>query len=167
MGADSRRAFSDRLADGLMLERRVIEQLGQRGWLAEPFGQGLLSPAMRRRLRRTKSPARWLPDIVAARRLPNSRTELIFIDTKRGRDDTDLHAVEVAALAAAESWSEFSRCPFWFVLGDQLDVIAPDAVRATSRPGPDRGHGSGTPYVLVPQAACRTFAIFGTGGDRQ
>lgn len=159
------REFRNRLAPAQEFEQRVVGALLERGWAAEPFGQGQLTPAMRDHIRRVDTAVRWMPDIIAAKRFA-AQTLITFTDAKAGEKwrETGNHSIEAAALASAEKWIEMSgdRCPYYFVFADG-GVATPSVIRELGRPGAFRGVGSGTPFLLLPVSACQKFdAIFGT-----
>lgn len=156
------REFRRRLALAVEFEDKVIAALTERAWLAERFGQGQLSAAMREMLRRVETTVRYMPDIIGARRFGNT-TRVVFVDAKAGDRwrDTGKHDVEAAALVGAELWRDYSGCDVYFVFGDG-GVITPAVFREMAEPGRYRGVGSGTPFYLVPRVACQRFdAIFG------
>lgn len=151
-----------RLERAQEFEQKVVAALVERDWQAEGFGQGQLSEDMREVIRRVNTPVRYMPDIIACKRLVTG-TRLVFVDAKAGDrwKDTGKHDVETAALDAAEKWVTLSECPYFFVFGDG-GVLTPDVLRELGQPGTFRGVGSGTPFLLVPRAACTPFgAIFG------
>lgn len=157
-------SFQKRLDVAREHEQRVLDALNQRGWFAEFFGQGQLTPRMREYLREVDTAVRWMPDIIASKRVAN-RTLVAFIDAKAGDryKKTGNHDVEVAALCSAEKWIDLSgdQCPYYFVFDDG-GVATPDRIRGTGKPGPYYGHGSGTPFLIFPTLVCRPFdAMFG------
>jgi hypothetical protein len=85
----------------------VVPEITRRGYLIEPFGQGLLSPAVRKRLREQNCPAhlslmRWLPD--RAVMVPGDNRRLGLIDAKtclNGNQQTPYHAVEFRSILGA------------------------------------------------------------------
>lgn len=157
-------SFDDRLAVGGHLEERVLRALRRRLWLAEPFGQGQLSEEMRDRLKRLQTPVRWMADIIAAKDA-GGLTVVAFIDAKGGETyrRTGNYCVEAAALSSAEGWIQHSVCcGYYFVFAD-LGVLTPEEVRAWATPGRWKGHGSGSPFLLVPADLARPFdSVFGT-----
>lgn len=157
-------SFQKRMSAARAHEELVMNELSRRGWVAEPFGQGQLSERMRGALREVDTPVRWMADIIAAKPYP-ARMVIRFIDAKAGDRwrETGNHDIEQAALDSAENWVEFSgkQCEFFYVFGD-LGVISPMDARELVKPGQFRGSGSGTPFVLLPAAACVPFdAVFG------
>lgn len=156
--------FTKRLAVARKHEDRVLASLLLRGWAAEPFGQGQLTPDMREHLRKLDTSVRWMPDIIAAKRFA-ARTVVVFVDAKAGERyrDTGNHDIEVAALVAAEKWIQLASdaCPYYFVFDDG-GVLTPAVARELGSPGPYRGNGSGTPFLLIPTSACSPFdGVFG------
>lgn len=157
-------AFQKRMADGKAHELAVLEKLIRHGWDAEYFGQAMLSERMREYLRTQHTHVRWMPDVIAGKRVAN-RTVIAFVDAKGGHrwKDTGNHDIEKSALKAAEKWIDLSgeTCPFYFVFGD-FRVATPADVRDNCADGIFNGRGSGTPFVLVPADKCRPFeSVFG------
>lgn len=158
--------FYNRLAEALEHEKNVTKALLARGWLAEPFGQAMLSEQMRDHLRRVKTSVRWMPDIIAAKTLAGGE-QIIFIDAKAGErhKETGNHDIERDALESAERWIELSggQCPYYFVFGDG-GIATPGDVREACWDGFYNGKGSGTPFILFPTTICRPFhSVFGAG----
>jgi hypothetical protein len=154
--------FERRLEVATAFEEKVAAALIDRGWRAERFGQGQLSVEMRDVIRRVTTAVRYMPDIIAAKRFA-AATRLVFIDAKAGEKyrRTGKHDVEAAALDGAEKWQEYSQCPVYFVFTNG-DTITPQVFRELCTPGEYRGAGSGTPFLLIPRAACSRFNdIFG------
>lgn len=155
-------SFGKRIADAVVFERKVLAALADRGWSAEPFGQGQLTDGMHDLIRAINTPVRWMPDIIAAKKFAN-RNVLIFVDAKAGEKwrETGNHAIETAAVETAAAWAEFSHCPTWFAFSDG-SVTTPDRIKTLGIPGSFRGSGSGTPFLLIGTAICEPFdAIFG------
>lgn len=147
-------SFDARLAMGRELEARVVEALRVRGWSAEPFGQSLLSSQIRNGMRQVVPPVsvRWMPDIIATKpRDYERRMLLVFIDAKAGitYQRTGNYDIEIAALETAERWTMFALGSWFFFVFDDLRVLSPSVVRTHGRPGPYRGQGSGTAFLLV------------------
>jgi hypothetical protein len=158
----TKREFERRLEVATAFEVKVVAALIERGWRAERFGQGQLSEEMRDIIRRVNTKVRYMPDVIAARTFA-AKTKLIFVDAKAGEkwQETKNHDIETAALEGAEKWQEFSECPVYFVFTSG-DTITPQDFRELATPGRFRGVGSGTPFLLVPRAACTRFdAVFG------
>jgi hypothetical protein len=159
----SAREFLRRLQVAVEFEHKAMAELTARGWLAEPFGQGQLSEQMRHIIQRVDTPVRYMPDLIAGKR-QGGGTSVVFVDAKAGEKwrETGRHDVETAALDAAEKWEQMSGCPFYFVFTDG-GVITPAVFRELGEPGRWRGVGSGTPFLLIDQQACRRFdAVFGS-----
>lgn len=156
-------SFQQRMDVARAHEERVLGWLGDRGWYAEFFGQGQLTPRMRDYLRDVDTAVRWMPDIIASRRLA-ARTLVAFFDAKAGEryKQTGNHDIEVAALDAAEKWIDLSgdRCPYYFVFDDG-GVVTPERIRQTGKPGPYYGRGSGTPFLVFPTRTCMPIDILG------
>lgn len=154
--------FARRLEVAVAFEEKVVATLVERQWRAERFGQGQLSADMRDIIRRVRTPVRYMPDIIAAKRF-TVETRIVFVDAKAGDryKETGNHDIESAALDGAELWQQYSGCETYFVFANG-DTITPTAFRELSTPGNFRGSGSGTPFLLAPRAACSRFdAIFG------
>ena len=161
--------FNDRLTLGIKHEESIREALRLRGWLAEPFGQAMISETMRSHLRKVDTPVRRLPDIIAAKGLASGE-QIIFIEAKGGKRyrETGKHDVELASLESAEAFIDYSGgCPFYFVF-DKGGVATPEDIREVCWPGYFNGRGSGTPFVLFPVDICRSFAsVFGEKPSEQ
>lgn len=158
----TKREFERRLSRAQEFERKVKAELDVRGWLAEPFGQGQLSEQMRDVIKRIRTPVRYMPDLIAAKRF-TATTRVVFVDAKDGDRwrDTGNHDVETAALAAAHKWEDLSECPFYFVFSD-AGVATPALITEIGKPGQYRGVGSGTPFLVFSAVACATFnSVFG------
>jgi hypothetical protein len=156
-----------RLEGALVFERQVLDALLRRGWSAEPFGQGQMSNAIHDLIRGIPTHARWMPDIIAAKKFA-ARTMLIFVDAKSGERwrETGRHDIETAAVEAADAWADYSQSPTYFVFPDG-GVTTPERVKAMAMPGKFRGNGSGTPFVLLDTRICEPFdAIFGPASTR-
>lgn len=89
-------SFQQRKATGDAHERYVAEQLIERGWTVDFWGQGLLSRALQRALRGTDSSIRWFPDLIAAK-----AGDLVLIDRKGGVDQPAALQGLCAGLAGA------------------------------------------------------------------
>ena len=162
-------SFQTRIAQAHQHEQWVIDHLTSRGWLAESFGQAMLSEPMREHLRRVDTSVRWMPDIIAAKNYAAGE-RIIFIDAKAGDKykQTGNHDIELSALQSAERWIELSgdKCPYYFIF-ENGSVSTPGDVREFCWSGSFRGNGSGTPFVLFPAAICRDFtAVFGDASAR-
>jgi hypothetical protein len=156
------REFRRRLDRAQAFEEKVAAELVARGWVAERFGQGQLSEQMRDMIKRVKTRVRYMPDIIAAKRF-GARTSLIFVDAKAGDKwrETGRHDVEAAALDGAEAFQAMADCPVYFVFSDG-GVVTPAVFRELAAPGPYRGVGSGTPFLLATREVCQRFdAVFG------
>lgn len=154
-------SFQERLAAAEAHERAVQRRLEAAGWTVVPFGQGQLPAEMRDALRRVKTPARWLPDLLAARRV-GRRTVAVFVDAKTGRADTANYDIEWECVLSLVRFAKFSRLPVVFVMHD-FGVLYPEFVRFVSRHGVRTGHGgkgSGTPYCLVRKTLAAPFDSF-------
>lgn len=143
---------------GVALERRVAEELRDRGWHVNAWGQGTLDAPVRRALRRTDSCARWTPDLVAAR-----NQMVCFIDCKANMTGgaSRRHAIERAAVRAHLQFVAWNNLPVYYVF-DDLGVATPYDVLMAGEPGPTPRVGSGAPYYLISATHDRAFdSIFG------
>jgi Holliday junction resolvase len=144
-------AFAERFDAGIAHERAVADRVRQAGWLCEPFGQALLSEAMRQALRHSgRTPVRWMPDLIAVR-----ARDVLFIDAKTVQSATANFSIEADAYDSAQRWSS--------ALGEALVYVFADfranycaAIEKERQLGRDRvrgpfpGVGPGrTPYYLV------------------
>lgn len=137
-------------------ERATCELIRGCGWRCEPFGQALLSSEMRDALRRTKSPIRWIPDLIA------SNLEIVMlVDAKsETRHDTPNFSIEKAAHDAHLRWWAIMGVPVLYVWADFRVQWANDLHPTIT--GPWHGYGSGTPYWLIPKAKQLPFdSVFG------
>ena len=136
-------------------ERRVAEELALRGWDVSPWGQGVLTEAVRVALRGTESSLRWTPDLVAAK---DRQVFLIDCKSRMTSRITHRHAVERAA-----AWTQLPICYVF----DNLDILTPLDVLMLGRTGPQPAAGSGSPYHLVPTRRSLAFdEVFGTMQQR-
>ena len=159
-------SFDQRMREARKFERTVLDALGSRGWITEPFGQGQLSEDVRAKLRQVETPVRWMPDTIGCKKFA-ARTLTVFVDAKAGERwrKTNKHDVEQSAAESANRWAEFSNCPVYFVFPD-WSVTIPATVLELDERGPHYGNGSGTPFLLIPRIACTPFdAIFGPVND--
>lgn len=99
---------------------------------------------------------RWIPDLLLLK--PGIG---VLIECKSGDSSkTGNHAIEIKSLDAAEYFS-FAGLPVFLVF-DDFHCAPTSIVRASSKPGPYRGKGSGTPFVLLPRTEGAPFdAVFG------
>ena len=136
--------FRDRLAGGYSHEQAVRNRLASIGWTCEHIGQGAQSSEMRNALRKTASPIRWGPDLLAVR-----GDDVRLLDAKaETRKDTSNFSIEFKAWEAAMMAPWGIRVAFVFAdfSANYADVLGVDPrfdVRL------DHSSGSGTPYVLV------------------
>jgi hypothetical protein len=143
------------------LEQRVAEELTLRGWTVNRWGQGVFTEPVRRALRRTDSPIRWTPDLVAV--FLNS---WVLIDCKGRMTSTTSkrHAIQRDAVKAHLQYVAWTYLPVYYVF-DDLGVLSPHDVLTCGRVGPHTRVGSGAAYYLVPESLTRPFdAVFGTYG---
>ncbi len=185
--------FDERLAHGNAVENAITVDLQARGVCVKKFGQALLAPDVRDRLKTTQSLLRWLPDLAGWQ---PSKPGMFLIDAKATmRRATANHSIELRVLLAAR----FTMLPTFYICDDfralAADDIWPDGpilrtccdgcwekalADPTGRLLPSKcpeharrgGGGSGTPYALVKKLHCRPLeSLFGpvmTGaGDRR
>jgi Holliday junction resolvase len=149
--------FQERLAVGVEHEQRVAEELAIRGWTVDPWGQGVLTSAVRSALQGTDSALRWTPDMIAA------RGELVVLIDAKGTTspDSGRHAVSRDAVRAHLQFAAWTDTPVYYVFSD-LGVLTPHEVMACGRSGPHLTIGRRGPYYLVSAAMCRSFDhVFG------
>jgi hypothetical protein len=137
-------------------EGMCIALLRHHGWVADHWGQALISDDLRDALRLTQCPARWSPDILAVR-----GCEWVLLDCKtETRMDTPNFSIEMAALDACFAWSMASTDPngvCGFVWHDFSWSPAAHVHLAPKTQGPHNGNGSRTPYWLVPKTIGLAF----------
>ncbi len=140
--------FLARLRAAVDFERRVHDYVeSHEGWDALSFGQDLLQSEARERLRKTACALRWLPDLLCSYR----KRATLFLEVKNCCLNTSNWDIETASLDAQHLFRHALGCPIYFVFPD-LTIASPDAVKAHCRPGPFRGKGSGTPFILTPKS---------------
>jgi hypothetical protein len=141
--------FASRIGNAVDAEKRVLGGLKAAGYMAYPFGQGMLPYEFREALRQYANPqgrpslVRWFPDIVAAR-MPI----LALLDVKTDSGKTPNYSIEISALEACEAMQNGFFTPSWFIFPD-LRVLTPKIVRKNCKTGNFRGNGTGTPFVIV------------------
>lgn len=136
-----------RLSFALTHEANVLDHINGRGggWYAESWGQSLLSEAIRKHLKASASPIRWLPDIIAF--APNCALLTFEAKTTTHRTSPNWD-IETASLTSAIAFERFARAPVYFVF-DDLTVARPSDILDVSWDGPRTRNGSGTPYKLT------------------
>lgn len=144
-------------------EAVVLLLLNDAGWVAEPWGQALVSERLRQALKQVPScPARWAPDILAVR-----DREWAFVDAKAEiRGDTPNFSIEKSAVRSHFSWwigHNAGTAKFIYVWDDFRCSYIDDL---NDTKGLHEGHfagvGSGTPFWLIPKQATRPFdEVFG------
>ncbi|MEU4351752.1 MULTISPECIES: hypothetical protein [unclassified Streptomyces] len=157
-------SFQQRKAIGDAHERYVAEQLIERGWKVDFWGQGQLSRALQGALQQTESSIRWFPDLIAAK-----AKDLVLIDCKGSMTSrqTGRHAVERAAVLAHLHLVAWTHLPVYYVF-DDLDAWAPHDVLIAGQEGPHSIAGSGAAYLLISARGARRFDdLFGTPGVAQ
>lgn len=91
--------FQDRIHVGLLHEKAVAQELAARGWHVHPWGQGVLSDAVRHAFMDRDSGRdvllwRWMADLIAVR-----GKSVVLIDPKsEQRKDTPFFTIELRAL---------------------------------------------------------------------
>lgn len=139
-------------------EECVIDLLRQAGWVADHWGQGMLTDDLRTALRGTTSPLRWAPDVLAVR---GSTTT--FVDAKSEiRQDTPNFSLEKSAFSAHFSWWVGNGGHLVYVWDDfrasHIRDISKLIADGQIRTGIYAGAGSGTPFYLIPKSVARPFA---------
>ena len=150
-----------RLHIGIGHEVAVTDALADRGWLVQPWGQGLIREEIRAALVTRYPPVlwRWIPDLIAVK----GKT-VVLVDPKTSlRSDTPNFAIEQSALIAHQIMAN---------LGLQIVYVFADltcnevrhlkiAHRTLDSQRLATG-GSGTPFVLVRKADQRPLDdVFG------
>ncbi|MGW1655516.1 hypothetical protein [Streptomyces atratus] len=154
-------SFQHRKAVDDAHELRVAQELTWRGWNVDPWGQGVLTEAVRSALRGTDSALRWTPDLIVAK-----RQQIALIDRKSRMTSraTSRHVVERAAVTAHLQLVAWTLLPVYYIF-DNLDVLTPHDVLTAGRHRPYSSAGSGSPYYLIP--ASRSLAFDTTFGAQQ
>ena len=147
--------FSERLAVGTELERRVADELRHREWAVDPWGQDVLSEPIRDALWRSDSRLRYLPDLIAAR-----AGQLVTIDCKdRMRSSTsDRYAVKRESVRFGLQLAALG-IPMFYVFGN-LGALLPTEIMSYGRLGP-RATGSGAYYLIHEGIAHQFDDVFG------
>ncbi len=152
-------SFQQRKAVGDAHEAHVAHELAERGWDVSPWGQAVLTQAVRAALRRTDSFLRWTPDLAAAQ---DRRVVLIDCKGRMTSRTSHRHAVERSAVMAHLHLTAWTQLPVAYVF-DDLGVLTPWDVLLSGRTGPLTTKGSGSAYFLVPVARALAFdEVFGT-----
>jgi hypothetical protein len=150
-----------RMHVGVGHEHTVADALDVRGWLVQPWGQGLIREEIRAAMVTRWPPVlwRWIPDLIAVR-----GRQLALVDPKTSlRSDTPNFAIEQSALIAHQIMANLGL-QIVYVFADlscnevrhlKIEHRTLDSHRLTTG-------GSGTPYVLVRKADQRPLDdIFG------
>jgi hypothetical protein len=154
--------FEQRLTLAAKHEADIIAKLKGLRWHAEPFGQAQLSDASRDLLkgylddRLHPTLLRWLPDIIAGYRRPDSSAYVCLIDAKVCNEKYANYSIERDAVHALACLTEHLAMPCFFVFDDWKILTARDALMRCE-PGPRPYNGSGTPYWLVSRDFGRPF----------
>lgn len=139
-------SFQRRLQLAEEHERYVAQELEQRGWLVQRFGQGLLDERIQSALKDRETPMRWLPDLLACR-----GQKVVLIDAKaEQRKDTANFSLELTALTSMVLHKYLYGLPV-VIVWDDLRVNTPDQLEPVRWVLDTDGwvHGSRTPFVLV------------------
>lgn len=145
-------SWAARKAAGDAHEERTRDELWLRGWTVDLLGQGAMSAPVTSVLGRSKSPLRYMPEFIAAR-----RGELCLIDCKgRISPNTGRHSISRAAVQAHVAMRSLFDLPIYYVF-ETMGVMTPFDVQrfADMRVG-----GRGGSYFLVPAFDARPFDAF-------
>jgi hypothetical protein len=142
----------------------VVPAITARGYQLPEFGQALLSPEVRRRLRNQDCPAhlslmRWLPDRAVI--VPGNDRRLGLIDAKTcmdGNSESLNHAIEFRSILGAR----VTRIRSFYVCSD-LKVLGADDLWEALHPGgmPDERRGDAAIWPCCPSC----FRIFRSSTD--
>lgn len=148
-------SFNERFNTGEAHEQRVAEELRQRGWTVDPWGQGALSPEIRDAIYRNESRLRFLPDLIAAR-----HGELVTIDCKTAMPSTNSgrYAVKRECVNFGLQMAALG-VPLLYVFGN-LGVLVPTEVMSYGTLG-RRSTGGGAYYLVVERLTHNFDDIFG------
>ncbi|MEV8099138.1 hypothetical protein [Kitasatospora sp. NPDC085879] len=148
--------WNTRKAIGDQHEYYVIQELQRRGWTAHPFGQGTYPTAIQDALRRTNSPLRQLPDMIAAH---GSRIACIDAKARLPSTTSDRYAISCKSVHAGLQFTGLhAPVPLYYVFGD-LRVLTPAEIAHYSSRGND--HPTGSYYLISTQHAHPFDSIFG------
>lgn len=150
-----------RMHVGVEHEHRVAAALAERGWLVQPWGQGLIREEIRAALVTRWPPVlwRWIPDMIAVR----GKT-VVLVDPKTSlREDTPNFAIEQSALIAHQIMAYLGLQIIYVFAGMLCNDVRYLTVEHRTMDGQRLANGgSGTPYVLVRKEDQRPMdAIFG------
>ncbi|MET7765709.1 hypothetical protein ABZS71_28195 [Streptomyces sp. NPDC005393] len=138
-------------------EQRITQELEHRGWAVHPYGQGTYPAAIQNALRRTDSPLRQFPDLIAAR-----GPDLITIDAKTRMPSTMTSRYAISRkclLAGLQFLGMYAPVPLYYVFGD-LTVLTP--VEVMHYPSNASRHSSGSYYLISTRRAHRFDDVFGS-----
>ena len=160
-------SFATRISAGVGHEQAVIDRLNREGWLAERFGQALLTEACRNAMKSWSDCAlrptlmRWLPDILAC-----SPMKLFLVDAKCGRTDTPNYDIESASVEAHQAIVDHLYTPVVYVFEDWRVMTPRTAIERGVRRSGSGTTGSGTPFYLIEKRFAMDFSdVFdGWGG---
>ena len=143
--------FAARMQLAVMWETEVLNRLQEYGWTADKFGQAQLPESQRDFLRRVDTNTRWLPDIIAHKRLSGDEFLACYIDAKGGEKfrETGNHDIESRSLKVLLEWKQFTGYSVLVVTRDWM-VHRVEAIDQHCWDGPFCGRGSGTPFKLWP-----------------
>lgn len=149
--------FARRLAIGQQHETAVRTAINAHGWIAEPFGQGILTATVRDALRAWSTDLRWMPDLLCVR--PSTDSAPIgdcirLVDAKWSNvQDTANYDFECSSVAAHHRWIVGYGHHVWLAFYDMRCCRVADALASPAlHRGAWRGAGSGTPFFLLPKA---------------
>jgi hypothetical protein len=150
MDWQARKAVGDRH------EETVMRELALRGWAVQAVGQGSYPEAIRQALRRTDSPLRQFPDILAA-----CGPAVVAIDAKTsmpGRVSGRFAVSRKCLTAGLQFQGQNIDVPLYYVFGD-LTVLTPAEIACYPN---DVEHADRGAYVLIRPDRAHTFdEVFG------
>lgn len=149
--------FAQRLSIGQDHEARVAAAIRAQGWIAESFGQGVLSPTMRDALRVWDTALRWMPDLLCVRPCDDAAPAgdcVRLVDAKWSDvQDTANYDFECKSVAAHDRWIVGYGHHVWLVFYDLRCCRVADALASPRlHKGTWHGRGSGTPFWLLPKS---------------
>lgn len=151
--------YEQRMEGAVELEDAAARRLADARWAVCQFGQAMLTPEVRRELRKTDSDLRWLPDWMAVR-FPAQ----CLIDAKTSYSTTDNWSIELRAHRAHLGLVAAYGSPVAYFFKDATVALATDLVIETMMDG-SFTRGSGTPFLLTKKRYGVPFdALFGSAG---
>lgn len=146
-------SFQERFRDARQWELDLRDKLRERGWIADLFGQALLTEQWRRILGAYSDsfgrPAimRWMPDLITS--APDDPRTVKLIDAKTGDASTGNYSIEVDAHKAALAFENVMYVPVLFVWKDGVLTTHDVEHKHFKRLDGSNTNGSGTPFFLV------------------